>query len=391
MPTLLYRRRRGVSIDRLNEIIQSTIEVIDKSREEIFSIAESSRTECKTIEEELNMIRNQTAEVIKQVDMLEKLEKDSRYRLMIVSKNIKEYTESDIKKAYEKAKDLQISLVTKKAEEQQLIQRRSELERRLRMVRETVAKAESLVSKVGVAMGYLSGSLQDLTMQLEDIKQKQFLGIRIIKAQEEERKRVAREIHDGPAQLMANLVIKAELCEKLVDIDKEKVKDELNNLKQVLRSSLGDVRKIIYDLRPMSLDDLGLVPTVQRYISNYAEETGIFVDFDVFGEAVALKSVIELAAFRIIQEAFNNIKKHSGAKNAGLRIEFKKDFVNILISDDGKGFDKEAVKVTEDGGYGLLSMKERVELLNGRFDLNTTPGKGTRVFVSVPIQINEEG
>lgn len=337
------------------------------------------------------MIRSQTAEVIKQVDMLEKLEKDSRYRLMIVSRNIKDYTETDIKKAYEKAKDLQVSLITKKSEEQQLIQRRSELERRLRLVRDTVLKAESLVSKVGIAMGYLSGSLQDLTMQLEDIKQKQFLGIRIIKAQEEERKRVAREIHDGPAQLMANLVIKAELCEKLVDMDKEKAKDELNNLKQVLRSSLGDVRKIIYDLRPMSLDDLGLVPTVQRYISNYAEETGIYVEFDVFGEAVSLKSVIELAAFRIVQEAFNNIKKHACAKNASLRIEFKKEFVNLLISDDGKGFDKEAVKVTEDGGYGMLSMKERVELLNGRFDLNTTPGKGTRIFVSVPLQISEEG
>lgn len=380
-------------IDRLNVIINNTIEVIEKSREEIFSIAESARNECKAIEAELDKVKLLTAEIIGQVDVLEKLDKDCRYQLMMVSKNIKQYNEEDIKRAYDKAKDLQVELITKKAEEQLLIQRRNDLERRCKIAKDTASKAESLVSKVGVAMGYLSGGLQDLSIQLEDIKQKQLLGIKIIKAQEEERKRVAREIHDGPAQLMANLVIKTELCEKLVDIDKEKSKEELGNLKQFLRSSLSDVRKIIYDLRPMSLDDLGLVPTMQRYIANYVEETGIYVDFLVFGNSKPLKSVIELAAFRIAQEALTNIKKHSAAKNASLRVEFKEDFINLLISDDGKGFDKSVIKSMRqtDGGYGLLSMKERVELLNGKFDVKTAPGKGTKIFVSIPLEISEEG
>jgi len=94
-------------------------------------------------------------------------------------------------------------------------------------------------------------------LQIEDMKQKRLLGIRIIKAQEEERQRVAREIHDGPAQSMSNIVLKAEICERLVDSDPEKAKDELRTLKSVVRDTLRDVRKIIYDLRPMSLDDLG--------------------------------------------------------------------------------------------------------------------------------------
>ena len=386
--------KQGVFIiDRLNEIIKSTVEIIEKSRSEIFSIAESSRSECQLVEEELEKIRVITADLISHVDNLVKIDKECRYQLMIVSKNIKDYKEEDVKRAYDKAKDLQVELMTKKAEEQLLIQRRSELERRLKIARDTANKAESLVSKVGVAMGYLNGELQDISIQLKDIKQKQYLGIKIIKAQEDERKRVAREIHDGPAQLIANLVIKTELCEKLIDIDKKKAKEELGSLKGFLRSSLSDVRKIIYDLRPMSLDDLGLVPTLQRYISNYIEENSILVDFQVLGEPKPLKPVVELAAFRIVQEALTNIKRHSGAENAGIRVEFTNEQVNLLISDDGKGFDKSNLwkSKEEDSGYGLLNMKERVELLNGKFDIKTAHGKGTRIFASLFLDINEEG
>ena len=380
-------------IDRLNEIIKNTVDIIDKSRSEIFGIAENSRNECRIIEEDLERSKVLAADLINHVDVLEKMDRECRYQLMIVSKNIKEYKEADVKVAYDKAKDLQVELRTKKAEEQLLIRNRSDLERRLKNARDTAKKAEGLVSKVGVAMGYLSGELQDLSIQLEDIKQKQYMGIKIIKAQEEERKRVAREIHDGPAQLIANLVIKTELCEKLIDMDTEKAKEELVSLKGFLRSSLSDVRKIIYNLRPMSLDDLGLVPTLQRYISNYVEENNILIEFLVLGNPKPLKPVIELAAFRIIQEALTNIKKHSGAEDATIRIEFTSEQVNILISDNGSGFNMSELKAVknEDSGYGLLSMRERVELLNGKFDLKASKGKGTKIFVSLPLNIIEEG
>ena len=206
-----------LKIDRLNEIIKNTVDVIEKSKKEIFDIAENARGECRYIEDELYLVRNKTLEIIRQVDELKLQEIEGRHRLMTVSKNIKDYNEEDIRIAYDRAKDLQIQFVIKQNEEQQLIHRRNDLERRLKLSKETTAKAESLVSKVGVAMGYLSGGLMDLSEKLDDIREKQTLGIKIIKAQEEERKRVAREIHDGPAQLMANLVIKTELCEKLVD------------------------------------------------------------------------------------------------------------------------------------------------------------------------------
>lgn len=375
-------------IDKLTKIISQTLEAIEKSQNQIYEIAEESRNQCRIIEEELNEVKIKAEEIINQVEVLTKKEKSSRYRLMVVNKNFKEHTEEDIKEAYDTARELQLQLIMKKNEEQLMINRRTELELRLRAARETLKKAEKLVSQIGVVLGYLSGDLKDINVQLEDIKEKQYLGIKVIKAQEEEKHRLSREIHDGPAQTLANIVLKAELCEKLIDIDREKAKTELKYLREIIRSSLTDVRKIIYDLRPMSLDDLGLVPTVERLVEQCSEETDMFIEFKVFGNKVKLMPIIELAAFRIIQESLTNIKKHAKATMVNVKIEFMKKSVNLVISDNGIGFDKDAcTKADENSGYGLLSMQERVELLNGRFELNTKPGEGTKIIVSIPINV----
>ncbi len=378
-------------IDKLTRIIKQTLEAIEESQNQIYEIAEESRNQCRMIEQELDQIKIKAEEVICQVDALIKQEKNSRYELMIVNKNFKEYSEETIKEAYEKARELQLQLILKKNEEQFLINRRTELELRLKSARQTFKKAEKLVSQIGVVLGYLSGDLKDIHLQLEDIKEKQYLGIKVIRAQEEERYRLSREIHDGPAQVLANIVLKTELCEKLIDIDRKKAKEELKSLREIIRSSLSDVRKIIYDLRPMSLDDLGLVPTVERLVDQCIEETDIFIDFKVFGPKAKLMPIIELASFRIIQEALTNIKKHSKASMAAVKIEFAPKNINLVISDNGIGFDRDSCKkADENSGYGLLSMQERVELLNGKFELNTKPGEGTKIMVLIPINVYEE-
>ena len=378
-------------IDKLTKIIKQTLEAIETSQNQIYEIAEESRKQCKMLEEELAQVKAKAEEAIDQVETLAKKEKDGRYKLMIVNKNFKEYTEEAIKEAYNKARELQLQLILKRNEEQLLINRRTELELRLKAARQTLKKAEKLVSQIGVVLGYLSGDLKDIHVQLEDIKEKQYLGIKVIKAQEEERYRLSREIHDGPAQILANIVLKSELCEKLIDINKRKAKEELKSLREIIRLSLRDVRKIIYDLRPMSLDDLGLVPTIERLVEKYSEETDLFVEFKVFGDKIKLMSIIELAAFRIIQESLTNVKKHSKASMVSVKIEFMKKNINLVISDNGIGFDKNSYKkADENSGYGLLSMQERVELLNGKFELITKPREGTKIIVSIPIDVYEE-
>lgn len=382
-----------LDISRLDMIIKKTIEAIDASKNQIYEIAEGARKECSRLAQELKELKEQTKQIIKTVEILERELKESRKKLMLLSKTFHDRSDSRLKEAYEKADSLRVDLAVKREQEQNLIVRRNELEMRLKDAYKTVERAENLISQVGAVMDYLSGDLLDLSFQLENIQQKEKLGIKIIKAQEEERQRVARDIHDGPAQSMSNVVLKAEICEKLIEIDVYKAKSELRELKNVVRSCLQDIRRIIYDLRPMSLDDLGLIPTIQRYVSNYQDETGIETCFRASGNYSDISPVISLTTFRIAQEALNNVKKHAQAKNVVINLSLSESTLSLYVSDDGKGFNLDEVNkrsYDNSGGFGLYSMKERVELLSGTFELQSNIGQGTRLMIEIPLKSNAE-
>lgn len=373
-------------INALDRIIKETLEAIERSKNQIYDIAENSRLEVYRVSRELAEVKNEVAGVIKQVDQLALLEKNARVRLMEVSKDFQSYTEKDIKDAYEQAYALQVELIKLQEREKLLRYRRDHLETSLRRLTTTVKRAEKLVSQVGVVFNYLGGGLDELGTKIGEFHQAQQMALSIIKAQEEERKRVAREIHDGPAQSMANIVMRAEFCQKLLDIHPEKVREELIALQDLVRLSLTDVRKIIFDLRPMVLDDLGLAPAIKRYLADYKEQYGIQMEFLFMGQQRRLDSSIEVALFRIIQEAVNNIRKHAKARNAVVKMELLTQKVNIHVKDDGIGFDLDKVLADKKrDGYGLIGMRERVQLLEGEFNIFTAPNRGTSIGISVPI------
>ena len=381
-----------LDVTQLDKIIKKTIEAVNSSKNEIYDIAESARRECKRLEEELEQLKKQVKELIQAVEVLEAELSERKKRLMLVNKNFTKYSEQELKKAYERADNLRVELAIKREQEQFYIKRRNDLEVRIRESLKTVQKADNLISQVGVAMGCLTGDLQEVSLQLEDMQQRQMMGLKIIKAQEDERQRVARDMHDGPAQSMSNVVLKAEICERLIDVDVEKAKSELRLLKKIVRENLQDVRKIIYNLRPMSLDDLGLVPTLQRYVVTFQEEKGIVVSFKTRGALEEIKPVISLTVFRIVQEAINNVSKHANAKNVIVNLEFMDKDLKLYVFDDGKGFNVESLKISNsdmNSGFGLFSMKERVELLGGKFEINSQIGKGTRISISIPLKPEE--
>ena len=222
---------------------------------------------------------------------------------------------------------------------------------------------------------------------MEGIQQKQLLGGKIILAQEEERKRVAREIHDGPAQSMANVVLQAEFCEKLVINNRDQIVDELRELKKVVKNSLQEIRRIIFNLRPMTLDDLGLVPTIKRYISELKDREGFEVRFEFRGEEKRLTNTYEVALFRLIQESLNNARKYSQAQNVVVTIAITDSAISVKISDDGRGFNLQKIlsEVTGKVSFGILSMKERIELLNGKITIDTAIGAGTCITAELPL------
>ncbi len=380
-------------IANLDRIIKKTVKAINKSKSEIYDIAEGARKECGRLEDELDRLKDLVLETMSKVSFLEDELKESKKELMFLSKHHDKYSEEEIKKAYEKADELRVQLIINKEMEQYYIKRRNELEIRLKDAYKTVKKADSLISNISVSLECLTGDLQNVSIKLEDIRQRQLMALKIIKVQEEERRRVARDIHDGPAQLISNVVMQAEICERLVETDPDKAKKQLRMLKSIMRSTLQDVRRIIYDLRPMSLDDLGLIPTLQRHVAAYQEESNTTVLFETKGFYKDLKPIISLTIFRLVQEAINNIKKHADAKNVKIDVEFLEKELILNISDDGKGFDISVINIKNhdiNSGFGLLSMRERVELLGGKFEISSAIGKGTVLNITVPLISKEE-
>lgn len=377
-----------VRINDIDNIIKNAITVMEQSKYQIFEIAESARQELLSLRQELEKVKKETSETIDKVDELELEYRRARMRLVEVSKDFIRYKEADIKSAYEKATRIQLDLLMYREKESYLKARRDELQQRIKSVEVSVERAETISSQINVVLEYLSGDLNQVTRILESAKNRQLIGLKIILAQEEERKRMAREIHDGPAQTLANLVLRTEIAERmLMKQEFQLVQEELMELKSQVRSGLEEIRKIIFNLRPMALDDLGLVPTLRKFVQDFEEKTKIRAVFETAGRELRMPSAMEAAVYRLVQEAFSNALKHASPTYVSLEIKFYPRRVMITIQDNGVGFDVEQTmaRSKKNSHYGLIGMNERVELLNGKMDIQSARGQGTKISISIPV------
>jgi len=198
----------------------------------------------------------------------------------------------------------------------------------------------------------------------------------------EERTRIAREIHDGIAQALAFMALKLDLVTRLLERDPKRAREELEQVKRVLREQIREVRRSIFALRPIDLERYGFVESVRRYAHAFAEQAGFRAEVSVVGEP-ELSQASELALFRVLQEALNNIAKHARARRVRVRLEAKEPKgARLVVEDDGVGFDPE--KAPTEGHFGLAQMRERVQARGGRFWVESRPGEGTRVVAEVP-------
>ncbi|BCT29694.1 two-component sensor histidine kinase DegS [Bacillus velezensis] len=375
----------------LGSILMKMLKTVDGSKDEVFQIGEQSRQQYEQLVEELKQIKQQVYEVIELGDKLEVHTRHARNRLSEVSRNFHKFSEEEIRNAYEKAHKLQVELTMIQQREKQLRERRDDLERRLLGLQEIIERSESLVSQITVVLNYLNQDLRQVGLLLADAQAKQDFGLRIIEAQEEERKRVSREIHDGPAQMLANVMMRSELIERIFrDRGTEDGFQEIRNLRQNVRNALYEVRRIIYDLRPMALDDLGLIPTLRKYLYTTEEYNGkVKIHFQCIGdtENQRLAPQFEVALFRLAQEAVTNALKHSESEEITVKVEVTADFVVLIIKDNGKGFDIKDAKQKKNKSFGLLGMKERVDLLEGTITIDSKIGLGTFIMIKVPLSL----
>jgi two-component system sensor histidine kinase DegS len=201
---------------------------------------------------------------------------------------------------------------------------------------------------------------------------------------EEERMRIARDMHDGPAQMLANLVLQAEVLERLLDRDPRLVVRELADFKNGVRDALEETRRLIFDLRPMTLDDLGLVPTLRKFVREFGEKTAMTARFHLVGEERRLPSNCEAVVFRIVQEALTNVRKHARARTVEVTLTLQPRRVVAIVKDDGEGFDVAATeaRLGRTRNLGLISMRERADLEKGHMEIRSQIGRGTEAKVT---------
>jgi signal transduction histidine kinase len=218
-------------------------------------------------------------------------------------------------------------------------------------------------------------------------EQLQRLTALVITAQEEERRRIARELHDDTAQALTSVLVRMRLLAR--QATRDEVRDGLYELLELTTDALDGVRRMALDLRPSTLDDLGLVPAVESYAREFGERWGIAVRTRVQGLSGRLPPDRELIVYRVIQEALTNVAKHAGATTVEISLQGEGEHLIATVRDNGRGFAVAQTLEARERGLGLFGMQERAQLAGGYVDVQSTPGAGTTVSLVAPLHAED--
>jgi len=311
-----------------------------------------------------------------EIDKLQQRQAEAASRLRQVEANPDAYPREEIKNTYASSQDAQMRLFMMRSQLEQLQHKQRSLQR----YRAQLEKVSQLAAQLSEASSLVpsAGGEGARMMDRQSI-------IQTIDAQELERQHLARKMHDGPAQSLTNLILQAEIVERLFDADPSKARAELGNLKNAANATFQRIRDFIFDLRPMMLDDLGLIPTLKRYAQTFESKTRLPTHLVTQGEHT-LSPYIEVTVFRAIQELLNNAARHAHASRVQVTVDLQSDPVAVTVEDDGSGFDVEAALAAarQRGSSGLATLDKRVQMLGGKIQFQSGTGRGTKVRVELP-------
>ncbi|MFN8381583.1 MAG: sensor histidine kinase [Anaerolineales bacterium] len=275
----------------------------------------------------------------------------------------------ELKMAFESALDAQQRLLIMRGQLEKLQNDKTHLEKYKAVLEDGLSKTNASSSAApNASSGGTKGQMAGIEM--------------IVNAQEAERQRLSRQMHDGPAQALSNFILQTEIAMRLMDIDPAQAREELGDLKTSAMSTFQKVRNFIFELRPMMLDDLGLTPTLKKYADAFKEQTGLDVSVTVTGVERRLEPYLEVMIFRAVQELLGNAARHSQASLIKVQVDLGSDLIRVNVDDNGKGFDPETLK--ESSNLGLKLIRERAEMLGGNFEIDSVSGSGARISFTVP-------
>ncbi len=338
----------------LKENVQSELEQSRRELKEIALMLDQSQLEVNKLAQRNASITSHLQQIQGQFDTLPR---------------------ADIRMAYDSALDAQQRLFVMRGQVEKLQSDRAHLDRYIAMM-ESVTHTLEGGAPAGDATTSESSTVHTVEM--------------MIQAQEAERQRLSRQMHDGPAQALSNFILQTEIAMRLFDLDQQKAREELENLKISATGTFRKVRDFIFELRPMMLDDLGLVPTLKRYVDAWKDQNSIDARMLVTGKERRLEAYEEVMLFRAIQELLHNVARHSGANTVKVQIDLGDNLLKVMVDDDGKGFDPD--HVNEKTGMGIKLIRDRVEMMGGSMDVDSVVGQGTRISFQVPaLELQKEG
>lgn len=333
----------NVSAEDPRQNIQAELDETNRALKEVTLMLEQSRVEVGKLTQRNAAITAHLQQVQSQLDKV---------------------SSEEIRMAYDSALDAQQRLFVMRGQLEKLQSDQAHLERYKSILEKLLAQ---------LAGGNAGGKVAKSEMASVEM---------LVNAQEAERQRLSRQMHDGPAQALSNFILQTEIAMRLLEMDPAQAKAELSNLKTAAMGTFQKVRNFIFELRPMMLDDLGLIPTIRRYADTFKEQSGIDVNVVVSGNERRLEPYLEVMIFRAMQELMGNAVRHSQATQIKVQVDIGENMLRMSVEDNGKGFDADLVG--KEGGLGLKIIRERVEMLGGSFEIDSAPGKGARVAVAVP-------
>lgn len=336
--------------------------------------------EMETMQGHMSELKDQIEQMQQSVEREQKRYAGIATELRTLKDNLDTVPREDIRDKYDEALEVRFRLATMRGQLEKFEASYEYLERNQNLLGQVMSQlqgVEYLPGQEGDGGGQSHGLL--------DI-------VGIIRSREEEKERLARQMHDGPAQSLTNFILQAEICQRLFDRNPDRAAEELNNLKTNASKTFQKVREFIFDLRPMMLNDLGVAPTVRRYVESYRDKNDIETSLEIVEEESRLENYREVMIFRSIQELMVMARDYAAPTQVTIKLDMSTNPIQIVVSDDGRGFDASAVFNNDDSSQSdtraksLAMIKGQFELVGGSINVQSSDSGGTTVRLELPAE-----